>query len=142
MSIDQTRAAYRVLEPSGFFSDNDTLYQEGDEIYFDGEPNEQLEPLNQLAKTRLVTYLEKLDANAKLAAERLGRPYIARPRNLDGAVELATALQRANVAIMGTKDKITSTERVEKGDVPETGGGFMNMQEKRGRGRPRKTLAA
>ena len=138
--LDNTRPAYRVLEPAGFFSDNDTLYQEGDEIYFDGEPNEQLEPLNEVARTKLVAYIEKLDAQAKVAAEKLNRPFIARPRNFDGAVELATALARNSMSIMGTKDKNTSTERVDASDtVAETGSINPN---KRGRGRPRKELVA
>ena len=63
--IDNTRPAYRVLDPNGFYSDNDTLYQEGDEIYFEGEPNDQLEPLNQIAKDKLNNYLDKLDEQAK-----------------------------------------------------------------------------
>lgn len=132
--IDNTRAAYRVLDPAGFYSDNDSLYPEGDEIYFDGEPNEQLEPLNELAKTRIHTYLEKLDALAKAAAEKLNRPYAGRPRTIDGAIELATEIQRSGMAIMGNKAKVASTERVEMQDTPETG----MLNPKRGRGRPRK----
>lgn len=136
MSIDTTRAAYRVLDPSGFYSDNDTLYAEGDEIYFEGEPNDQLEPLNEVAKNRLNTYLEKLDTQARESAIKLGRPYTGRARNLDGAVEIATALQRQNVSIMGDKTKTVSTERVDKGDIAETG------LKKNPVGRPRKVLAA
>lgn len=135
--IDNTRAAYRVLDPAGFFSDNDSLYPEGEEIYFDGEPNEQLEPLNQVAKDRLIAYLNKLDTQAREAAAKLGRPYQGRPRTLDGALELATALQRNNVSIMGAKDKQASTEKIVK-EVDETG----NINPKRGRGRPRKDLVA
>lgn len=136
--IDTQRPAYRVLDPNGFYSDNDTLYAEGDEIYFDGEPNDQMEPLNEVAKECLKTYLTKLDDEAREAAVKLGRPYNGRPRNLDGALELATALQRQQISIMGTKNKDTSTEKVEQAEAPETG---FNPN-KRGRGRPPKTLAA
>ena len=134
--IDNTRAAYRVLDPAGFFSDDDSLYLENEEIYFDGEPNEQLEPLNQVAKDRLITYLNKLDTQAREAAAKLNRPYVGRPRSLDGALELATALQRNNVSIMGAKDKQASTEKIHQ-EIAETG-----SINKRGRGRPRKDLVA
>lgn len=138
MSIDNTRAAYRVLDPNGFYGPDDTLYlldQNGDpaEIYFDGEPNEQLEPLNDLARERLNTHIEKLDALAKVAAEKLGRPFVGRPRNLDGALELASAVARDNMQIMGTRKEATSIERLAPSPTPETGG----INPKRGRGRPK-----
>lgn len=131
-SVSNERAAYRVLDPNGFFGPDDTLYtvdEYGDPavVYFDGVPNEQLEPLNDLARKRLNNLVEELDAKAKLAAEKLGRPFVARPRNIDGAIELATALAKDSMAIMGVKREVTQIERVEK-VIPETG--------KRGRGRP------
>lgn len=138
--IDNTRAAYRVLAPNGFFSDNDTLYLvdsngEPAEIYYDGEPNEELEPLNELARQRLTAHLDKLDALGKAASEKLGRPYVGRPRNLDGAVELATAIARNEMQIMGTKNKVSNTELVNQGETPQTGA---SLNPKRGRGRPPK----
>ena len=136
--IDNTRAAYRVLAPSGFFSDNDTLYladENGNpaEIYFDGEPNEELEPLNDLARQRMTVYLDKLDALGKAAAEKLGRPFVGRPRNLDGAVEFATALARNEVSIMGTKNKQSNTELVNPGPIPQTGATLNPAKRKVGR---------
>lgn len=135
MTVDNNRAIYRVLDPSGFYGPDDNLYQfdeNGDPavIYFDGEPNEQLEPVNELAKERLNTYLEKLDNLARVAAEKLGRPFIGRPRNIDGALELATALQRENMQIMGIKRETNTIEKVEADPTPQTG---IN---KKGRGRP------
>lgn len=133
--IDPTRACYRVLAVNGFFGPDDTLYTvdvNGDPavIYYDGEPNEELEPLNQLAVERLTKHLEKLDRLAREASEKLGRPFVGRPRNLDGAISLATELQRQNISMMGMKNKDTSgIERVEAESVPETGG-------KKRRGRP------
>lgn len=133
MTISNDRAAYRVLDPSGFFSDDDTLYQfdENGEpvvIYFDGVPNEQLEPVNELARERLNSYLEKLDELARAAAEKLGRPFVGRPRNIDGALDLASEIQRNKMQIMGVRKESSSTERVLADSVPETG--------RRGRGRP------
>lgn len=138
MNLDELRPAYRVLDPNGFFGPDDTLYtvdEYGDPavIYFDGEPNEQLEPLNEVARKRVNTYLEKLDDFARTAAEKLGRPFVGRPRNIDGALELATAVQRDSMQIMGARKETTSIQKVET-QVPETG--------KRGRGRPKKVTLA
>lgn len=130
--IDNSKAAYRVLDPNGFFSDDDTLYAEGSEIYFDGTPNDQLEPLNQLAKDRLVKYLEDLDTLGREAAQKLGRPFTGRPRSLDGALALATALQKAEQGVIGTRQKNTTTETIQEGSVSDTG----LAPVKRGRGRP------
>lgn len=136
--IDNSRAAYRVLDPNGFFSDDDTLYKEGSEIYFDGPPNEQLEPLNILAKDRLVETLETLDRLGREAAAKASRTYVGRPRTLDGALALASAIQKADMSVMGTKAKPTSTETVVNPDQEDTGLSTV----KRGRGRPRKDVAA
>lgn len=137
--LDNNRAAYRVLDVAGFYADDDTLYTvdaNGDPaiIYFDGIPNEQLEPLTEPAKIRMANYLESLETSAKLASEKLNRPYVARPRTLDGGLELATALQRDSMSIMGNKERTTSTERIAVVPVPETG----SILPKRGRGRPPK----
>lgn len=142
--IDNTRAAYRVLSPSGFFSDNDTLYlvdSQGEpaEIYWDGEPNEELEPLNEVARQRMTIYLDKLDALGKAAAEKLGRPFVGRPRNLDGAVEFATAMVRSEVSIMGTRNKQSNTELVSPAAIPQTGA---SLNPKRKVGRPPKNASA
>lgn len=132
--MDNTRAAYRILDPNGFFSDDDTLYivsPDGDypEIYFDGIPNEQMEPLNDLARERLAAYLENLDKTARENAEKAGKTFQGRPRTLDGAIALASEQARDKVSIMGAKDKTTTTERIEPTATPET--------TRRGRGRPK-----
>lgn len=124
--MDNTRAAYRILDPNGFYADDDTLYivdADGNypEIYFDGIPNEQMEPLNELARERLTAYLENLDRMASEDAKKLGRTYNGRPRTLDGAIMLATEVERSKISIMGAKEKTGTTERVEAGPTPETG---------------------
>lgn len=132
--VDKERALYRILDPVGFFDDNDTLHMpspDGDypEVYFDGIPNEQMEPLNEVAKDRLNKYLEELDRKGREAAEKLGRPFTGRPRNLDGAIMLATEMERSKISIMGSKDKVGTTERHIPDNVSEQG---------KRRGRPRK----
>ena len=56
MIIKNDRPAYRVLNPAGFYAD-DYLWKENEELYFDGVPNEELEPLNDKAKEKLTIYL-------------------------------------------------------------------------------------
>ncbi len=124
MSIDNSRPAYRVLAVNGFFGPDDHLYELDQELYFDGEPNEELEPLNEIARQRLNQYLEKLDALGREAAAKAGRSYAGRPRTFDGALDLATAVARSNTAVMGhLADKhVTSIERIDVTEqTPETG---------------------
>lgn len=128
--IDPDRPAWRVLNPSGFFGPNDHLYAEGEEIYFDGEPNEEFEPLNEAAKVKLVAYLERLDALGRESAAKAGKAYAGRPRSLDGGLALATAIQRADMNLMGKTRDSEAVERVTSESIPETSG--------KKRGRPRK----
>lgn len=134
--LQSERPAYRVLDPAGFYGDDDHLYPEGDEIYFDGEPNEMMEPLNAVASERLLSYLTKLDDLAKDKATKLGQPFIGRPRTLDGAIMVATKEMRDQVSIMGAKGRETQVERFSPSEVPETGREVKASTERRGRGRP------
>ncbi len=129
MTIATDRPAYRILATAGFFGPDDNLYPEGSEIYYDDEPNEEMEPLNELAADRLNKYLEKLDKLAEETAKKAGRPFVGRPRNLDGSLLMATEVQKTEMSLMGAKKTNVSIDKVEKGEAPETG--------KRGRGRPR-----
>jgi hypothetical protein len=131
------RPAYRILDVAGFFGPDDQLWPEGSEIYFDGEPNEEMEPLNAAAQAKMLAYLEKLDALGRAAAEKAGRPFVGRPRSLDGKLALASAVQRAEMGVLGVKDKTVNTIAPLTDEAPETG-----LQERRGRGRPRKQALA
>jgi len=144
MNIDNTRAAYRVLDPAGFYGPDDTLYtvdEKGDPavIYFDGEPNEQLEPMNDLARDRVKVYLEKLDQLAREVSQKTGKPYVERPKSLDGGLAMASAVAKAEMSVMGRPHDNSQIQKVES-QVAETGNVNPN---KRGRGRPAKgSLAA
>lgn len=133
--VESERARYRILTPApkGFFGPDDHLYMEGEEIYFDGTPNEEMEPLNELAETRLTEYLEELDRLGRATAEKLGRPFTGRARTLDGALQIATEVQRSGIAIMGVKREVSSIERAERDKTPETG----SSNPKSNRGRPK-----
>lgn len=134
--IDNTRPAYRILAIHGFFGPDDHLYNEGEEIYFDGQPNEEMEPLNQAAHVKMINYIENLDHLGREAAAKAGRAYAGRARSLDGQITLATALQRQEMVLMGAKKNIEEIAFLHESDAPETGS--MSVQ-KRGRGRPRKS---
>lgn len=128
---------WRVLATAGFFGPDHTLYDEGMEIEYDGEPNEELEPLNQAAHDKLVVYLEKLDMLGKEAAVKANRPWVGRPRNLDGQLSLASAIQKSEMGILGAKTQ-TSHEtivKLEKSDTvnmtPDTG--LTDVKRRRGR---------
>jgi hypothetical protein len=130
MTISNDRPAYRILSVYGFYGPDDNLYQEGEEIYYDGEPNEEMEALNDIARAKMTAYLEKLDSLARQAAEKTGRPFVGRPRTLDGAIALASQDERNRMEIMGTKRDPNIVDRVEAEAIPEVG------STKRGRGRP------
>lgn len=124
------RPAYRILSTAGFFSDNDTLYEEGAEIYFDGEPSVEMEPMNEAARKRYTEMLERLDDLGRKTAEKLGRPWTGYRRDLSGALEIATAVQKQEMAVMNAKKEAT-TEKIEHDETPMLG-------VKRKPGRPKK----
>lgn len=60
---------YRLIKP--FFCD-DTFFDEGVEIVYDGVPNEAMEPLNDAAKVKMTEYIKALD-DGMHASGRLSR---------------------------------------------------------------------
>ena len=129
---------WRVLATAGFFGPDHTLYEEGSEVEYEGEPNEELEPLNQAAHDKLIAYLETLDALGKAAAEKAGRPWVGRPRHLDGQLALATAVQKAEMGILGAKEPSEKAVKIKKvngttedNTTPDTG--LTEVKRKRGR---------
>lgn len=129
------RPAYRVLDVAGFYGDDDTLYAEGAEIFFDGEPCVEMEALNEPAREKMEVLLQRLDDAGRAAAEKAGRAYVGRPRTLDGGLELATAIQRQEMAVMGA-EKHSAKEGISP--VIREEAPIFGQTEKRGRGRPKK----
>lgn len=130
MFIPQDRPVYRILNVAGFFGPDDHLYPEGAVIAFQDEPNEDMEPLNQLAKEALENYLNKLDDFARAVAKKNGRQFSGRPRTLDGIIAVASEDARrvslvkgdGGVPLMSGEKKNTGIERIEEIGVPETSG--------------------
>jgi hypothetical protein len=114
MQIPNDRPAYEILSTSGFHGPDQHLYQEGDYIVFDGIPNEEMRPLNELARKKLEEYSAYLDAHAKKAAEKLGKEFTGRSRSFDANIAQAREAEQARqiqlikggpgVPLMGGKD--------------------------------------
>jgi len=126
--IPQHRPFYRILA-GNFFGPDDTLYPEGSVIGWDGEPNLEMEPLNDKAQEMMKTFLTKLDKFGREAAEKAGKHY----NSLADAHENAYALaQRESkqveridgpkqVPLMGAKKKQGAVETVETKTAPLMG---------------------
>lgn len=131
------RPAYRILDTSGFFGPDDTLYEYLAEIEFDGEPSVEMEPLNETARVKYIELLERLDDEGRKVAEKLGRPFTGRPRSLDGALAIATAVQKIDMSTMGNQDKHVDSIAPLNKDEPSLMG-----KTRKGPGRPKKLSAA
>lgn len=126
--LDNDKAAYRVNAERGFFCD-DHLWPAGSIIYFEGEPNEEMEPLNDKAKEIMMAYLTKLDGFAAEVAKQTGKKFLARTKSLEEAMnDLREQTRRielvqgdGGVPIMGAKRR-GRPKAVKVGDeaVPET----------------------
>lgn len=64
----------------GFFDNNDQFWPAGSRLYFDGEPNMDLIPLNELAFKKKEAFLDKLDKYGAEKAKKDNRDYIPLPR--------------------------------------------------------------
>ena len=84
-TIREDRPAYRIIDERGFFCD-DNLWPNGSIVYYSEEPNEQMEPLNELAREAMMVYLTKLDGFAKEVALKDGKRFVSRAKNLEDAM--------------------------------------------------------
>ena len=64
------------------YLEDDTLHPEGEEIAYLGTPNEWMAPLNEPARIKVQELVQRLDDAAREKAERLGRGYSGRPRDV------------------------------------------------------------
>lgn len=132
-NFENEPAIWRVLATAGFFCD-DTLFEEGAEVEYDGEPNLELEPLNEVARQKLIQFIEKLDNLGRQAAEKAGRPWAGYPRHLDGQLALATAVQRSEMNILGAGHSDKTTAKRLESETADTG---LDKNSGKRRGRPK-----
>lgn len=118
--IPQHRPFYRI-NGEKFFGPDDTLYQDGSIIGWDGEPNLGMEPLNDKAQVEMQKFLKKLDKYGREAAEKAGKAYhsladahansIALAQQDSKQVELISG--KKQVPLMGAKKGAGLVETVE-----------------------------
>lgn len=128
--IPQDRPVYRILSEKGFFGPDDSLHPEGDIIVLYDKPNEDMEPMNDLARFAFESMIDELEESARVVAEKNGRYYAGRPRSKEEMIANASEDARRvqslinpnGVRIMGAK--LDSTKRIQsvgEMDAPEMG---------------------
>ena len=118
--IPDHRPFYKVLAGK-FFGPDDTLYQEGDIVGWDDEPNLEMKPLNKLAREKMEVFLKKLDKFGREVAEKAGKSYTSLADAHANSYALAQqegkrveVLNRpAQVPLMGANKKSGLVEKVE-----------------------------
>lgn len=126
MAISKTIPTYRQLDPNGFFCEAGYLILENEAFEYEGEPNEQMEALNEPARLRLVEYYKKLDKFADEYERANGRTFKGGRKPLDVWVAEATAdarrvqLRPGDGGIPLTSAKNESKVTVRKVELGET----------------------
>lgn len=75
LRVKADKPAYGV-GGKGFYDDKDKFWNVGQALYFDGEPNLDLTPLNKVAYDKMMEFMDKLDALGERAAKKNGKTYI------------------------------------------------------------------
>lgn len=130
---------YRLLRP--FFAD-DTFFEEGMELYFDGTPNEWMEPLNEAAKKKSQIYLAFINSlpvggKTKSIDELVQEALLRNGSDLEGAVR--DAVSRLTQIKQGKPAETSQVILPKREEVPV----MNNLPGQRRRGRPpTKSVAA
>jgi len=104
---DSNTPRYRLLAPC--YLEDDTLHVEGEEIWYTGCPNEEMEPLNELARVRSREYIDSLDDAARAVAAAKNRPFTGRLTDhaaLDQAIDDVRAEQRAKTVLPVSREDV------------------------------------
>lgn len=115
MALSETVPTYRQLDPNGFFCEAGFLINEGEVFEYDGEPNPQMEAMNDPALDKLQEYYGKLEEGAREVAIKNGRAYVRQANDLSEMVAEATA------------DARRVSTRPGDGGVPLMGGSNSNV---------------
>lgn len=103
ITIPQDVPVYRIKE--GKFYADDELFEAGTIISWPDEPNEEMEPLNDLARERMIAFLEMLDKHARAAAEKAGKAYVSRVDAFANSYALAKEEGRRVSVLNGPAEK-------------------------------------
>lgn len=105
---------YRVKE--GKFYVDDRLLEEGAIIICQEEPNQEMEPLNELAKVAMLEYLEKLDKHGMEVAAKLGKAYVSTKDAFQNSMQLAKEDGR-RVSVLNERREIPTLGAEKNGPV-------------------------
>lgn len=105
MAYDDTNTPrYRLL--AACYLEDDTLHLEGEEIFYLGTPNEEMEPLNALAREKSTAYLEGLEDAARAVAAARNVPYLGRTALMEQALEHAHKQARGPIVLPASRGEI------------------------------------
>ncbi len=96
--VRQDRPAYRILKECFL---EDVMYFEGQMVYFDDEPNKEMEPLNELAREATKEFFDSREKLAKEASAAKGMRYIPLRRPVQEERDLNSADARRVELIKG-----------------------------------------
>lgn len=123
--VRQDRPAYRILKEC--FLD-DVMYFEGQMVYWDEEPNKEMEPLNELATKATNAFFDSREELAKQKSAANGMKYIPLRRPVEEDRERNTAESRrveiikgdGGVPVMGARKRgRPKAERIDTSGVEE-----------------------
>ncbi len=96
--VRQDRPAYRILKEC--FLD-DVMYFEGQMVYWDEEPNKEMQPLNDLAQKAIDAFFDSREELARQKSAANGMKYIPLRRPVSEERELNTAESRRVELVRG-----------------------------------------
>lgn len=116
-SVPQHVPCYRILKPC--FLD-DIMFFEGQVVTWSEEPNEEMEPLNDLARDATNTFFDKIEALGRAASAAKGTAYVSMRRPIEEGRERNTADSRrvelvkgdGGVPVLGARRKIRKVEAI------------------------------
>ncbi len=123
--VANDRPAYRILKEC--FLD-DVMFFPDQLVYWDEEPNKEMEPLNELARAATNAFFDSREELAKAASLAKGNRYIPLRRPVEEERELNTAESRrveiikgdGGVPVMGARKRgRPKAQRIEESGVEE-----------------------
>jgi hypothetical protein len=123
--VSNERPAYRILKEC--FLD-DVMFFPDQLVYWDEEPNKEMEPLNDLAKAATKAFFDSREELAKQASAVKGTRYIPLRRPVEEERELNTAESRrveiikgdGGVPVMGARKRgRPKVERIDNSGIEE-----------------------
>lgn len=106
--VKQDKPAYGVTG-KGFYDEFCKFWNPGQALYFDGEPNLDLIPLNKVAYEKMTEFLDKLDALGERKAKKDGKlynPIVRQAWTEEGVEEVSQPDQVMGAKIEGHNDQI------------------------------------